>query len=386
MATFLFLVQRAGRRRLAGRSGDHLPGVPVQRRPRLGRRTVDRRGRHRRLSDRAGRHRRHPVRGSIVALTGKMVVVTTTSPPHHGAFVRSSSTFRDWVTADGSLRLSRRGRPLPPLRLARLPLGAPHDHRPPAQGARGRRSRCRSSTRSATSAAGPSRARRAPTATRSTASRFLARGLRRHRPGLPRPRHRAGAVGQADRADRQQRVGRDHPDARTARSTRFTDVDLDLYPRRLAAEIDAINDARLRGPQQRRLPRRLRPHAGGLRRRGARRVRHARLARGAPRHAAATWSATAVTEADWRLFTTLVRFDPVYVTHFRCDRRRIVDYPALSGYLRDLYAVPGVAETVDFDQIRRHYYLTHHELNPRGSCRSGPDIDLSAPHGREALA
>jgi len=91
------------------------------------------------------------------------------------------------------------------------------------------------------------------------------------------------------------------------------------------------------------------------------------------------------TEADWRLFTTLVRFDPVYVTHFRCDRRRIIDYVALSGYLRDLYTTPGVAETVDFDQIRRHYFLTHRELNPRGILPIGPELDLEAPHGRASL-
>ena len=91
------------------------------------------------------------------------------------------------------------------------------------------------------------------------------------------------------------------------------------------------------------------------------------------------------TEADWRLFTTLVRFDPVYVTHFRCDRRRIIDYVALSGYLRDLYTTPGVADTVDFDQIRRHYFLTHRELNPRGILPIGPELDLEAPHGRASL-
>ena len=77
-----------------------------------------------------------------------------------------------------------------------------------------------------------------------------------------------------------------------------------------------------------------------------------------------------------------MRFDPVYVTHFRCDRRRIVDYPALSGYLRDLYAVPGVAGTVDFDQIRRHYFLTHPDLNPRGSSRSAR-TSTSRPTRRE---
>lgn len=88
------------------------------------------------------------------------------------------------------------------------------------------------------------------------------------------------------------------------------------------------------------------------------------------------------TEADWRLFTTLVRFDAVYVGHFKCNLRRIVDYPALWPYLRDLYQVPGVAETVDFDHITRHYHLTHDSINPTGIVPKGPALDLSLPHGR----
>ncbi|MEA2190954.1 MAG: glutathionyl-hydroquinone reductase [Solirubrobacteraceae bacterium] len=91
------------------------------------------------------------------------------------------------------------------------------------------------------------------------------------------------------------------------------------------------------------------------------------------------------TLADWRLFTTLVRFDPVYVGHFKCNLRRIVDYPNLSGYLRDLYATPGVAETVDIDQIKRHYYVTHGGINPSGIVPAGPVLDLRAAHGRERL-
>ena len=89
-----------------------------------------------------------------------------------------------------------------------------------------------------------------------------------------------------------------------------------------------------------------------------------------------------ITEADWRLFTTLVRFDAVYVRHFKCNLRRIVDYPALWPYLRDLYQVPGVAETVDFDHIKRHYYLTHTSINPTGIVPKGPALDLTQPHGR----
>jgi putative glutathione S-transferase len=91
------------------------------------------------------------------------------------------------------------------------------------------------------------------------------------------------------------------------------------------------------------------------------------------------------TLADWRLFTTLLRFDPVYFGHFKCNLHRVVDYPNLSGYLRDLYQVPGVAQTVDIDQIKRHYYGTHPSINPSGIVPVGPAIDLGAPHGREAL-
>jgi putative glutathione S-transferase len=92
-----------------------------------------------------------------------------------------------------------------------------------------------------------------------------------------------------------------------------------------------------------------------------------------------------VTEADWRLFTTLVRFDAVYNQHFKCNLRRVVDYPNLWPYLRDLYAVPGVAGTVDMDHIKRHYYRTHRTLNPSGIVPLGPALAFDEPHRREAL-
>ena len=95
--------------------------------------------------------------------------------------------------------------------------------------------------------------------------------------------------------------------------------------------------------------------------------------------------ANRLTEADWRLFTTLVRFDAVYVGHFKCNIRRIADYPALSAYLRDLYQVPGVAETVNFRHIKQHYYRSHKTINPTGVVPVGPELDLAAPHRREAL-
>lgn len=90
-----------------------------------------------------------------------------------------------------------------------------------------------------------------------------------------------------------------------------------------------------------------------------------------------------MTEADWRLFTTLVRFDPVYVGHFKCNLRRIADYPNLSNYLRDLYQVPGVSGTVDFHHIKSHYYGSHKTINPTGIVPVGPALDFDAPHDRD---
>ncbi|HWP27356.1 MAG TPA: glutathione S-transferase family protein [Xanthobacteraceae bacterium] len=90
-----------------------------------------------------------------------------------------------------------------------------------------------------------------------------------------------------------------------------------------------------------------------------------------------------LTEADWRLFTTLVRFDAVYVGHFKCNLRRIADYPNLSNYVRELYQVPGVANTVQMDHIKRHYYGSHRHLNPSGIVPLGPELDFDAPHDRD---
>ena len=89
-----------------------------------------------------------------------------------------------------------------------------------------------------------------------------------------------------------------------------------------------------------------------------------------------------VTEADWRLFTTLIRFDKVYHGHFKCNRRRIVDYPNIWGYLRELYQWEGVAETVNFDHITRHYHYSHDTINPNRIVPIGPELDLMSPHGR----
>jgi glutathionyl-hydroquinone reductase len=92
-----------------------------------------------------------------------------------------------------------------------------------------------------------------------------------------------------------------------------------------------------------------------------------------------------IVEADWRLFCTLVRFDCVYHGHFKCNLRRIVDYPNLQGYLMDLYQQPGIAGTVNVDHIKRHYYVTHEEINPTRIVPIGPILDLTRPHGRDRM-
>ncbi len=92
-----------------------------------------------------------------------------------------------------------------------------------------------------------------------------------------------------------------------------------------------------------------------------------------------------LTEADWRLFTTLVRFDPVYVGHFKCNKKRIADYPNLSNYTRELYQWPGVDETINMEHIKRHYYGSHETINPTRVVPTGPEIDYTLAHDRDRL-
>lgn len=94
---------------------------------------------------------------------------------------------------------------------------------------------------------------------------------------------------------------------------------------------------------------------------------------------------TDITEADWRLFTTLIRFDAVYVGHFKCNKKRIVDYPNLFNYMLELYQWPGIAETVFFDHIKDHYYTSHSMINPNQLVPLGPEQDLNQPHNRGKL-
>jgi putative glutathione S-transferase len=161
----------------------------------------------------------------------------------------------------------------------------------------------------------------------------------------------------------------------------FTDVHTDYYPAALRDEIDSMNDL-------------VYPTVNnGVYRAGFATSQEAyeeaargifntfdqletRLAK--QRHLASNQ----ITEADWRLFTTLVRFDSVYHGHFKCNLRRLADYPNLWNYTRDLYQVPGVAETVSIEQIKRHYYGSQRNVNPTGIVPIGPIIDFNAPHDR----
>lgn len=164
----------------------------------------------------------------------------------------------------------------------------------------------------------------------------------------------------------------------------FTNNDLDLYPEDFRAEIDALNDTIYENVND------------GVYRAGfaTSQVVHesvvnrlfetldmieARLTK--QRYL----FGSRIVETDWRLFVTLIRFDPVYHGHFKCNIRRIIDYRNLFGYLKDLYQVDGVAETVNFDHIKRHYYITHDDINPTRLVPVGPYQDLHAPHGRDSL-
>ncbi len=157
--------------------------------------------------------------------------------------------------------------------------------------------------------------------------------------------------------------------------------ELELYPSPLRAEIDAINE-RIYDTVN-----------NGVYRAGFARRQHAYEHAFAQLFDSLEWLegllgerryllGERVTEADWRLFPTLARFDEVYNLHFRCNYRRLVDYPNLWGYSRELHQWPGVAQTVAMDQIKRHYYTTHDELNPKRIIPVGPGYDWSEPHGR----
>jgi len=165
---------------------------------------------------------------------------------------------------------------------------------------------------------------------------------------------------------------------------RYGDASLDFYPEELRGEIDAINEqvyARVNNGVYR---------AGFARSQKAYERAYEELfetldaleARLATQRYLA---GDRITEADWRLFTTLVRFDAVYYGHFKANRKRLVDYPNLWGYTRELYQLPGIAETVNMDHIKTHYYGSHTWINPSRIVPLGPDIDFDAAHGRDSI-
>lgn len=165
----------------------------------------------------------------------------------------------------------------------------------------------------------------------------------------------------------------------------FTDVRTDYYPLQLRAEIDRINDIVYANVNN------------GVYRAGFATTQNTYEEGCRTAFAALDWLdeilsrqrylvGGRLTEADWRLFTTLVRFDAVYYSHFKCNLRRIVDYPNLSNYLRDLYQIPGIAETVNLDHIKRHYYMSMTAINPTRIVPLGPQLDFTAPHDRRRFA
>jgi putative glutathione S-transferase len=164
----------------------------------------------------------------------------------------------------------------------------------------------------------------------------------------------------------------------------FATHDYDFYPRELREEIDAINELVYRrvnnGVYKAGFATRQQPYEIA-----ARRLFDTLDELDARLTTRRYLLGQRMTEADWRLFPTLIRFDAVYHGHFKCNVRRIVDYPNLWPYLRDLYQHDAVAETVNFDHIKRHYYVTHTHINPTRIVPIGPAMDLSAPHGRERL-
>jgi glutathionyl-hydroquinone reductase len=162
---------------------------------------------------------------------------------------------------------------------------------------------------------------------------------------------------------------------------RFTSVTADYYPQALRAEIDRINELTYANVNN------------GVYRAGFAVTQEAyeeafRGVFAALDQCEATLSrqrylaGQSITEADWRLFCTLIRFDAVYYGHFKCNLRRIADYPNLSNYLRDLYQQPGIAATVNIDHIKRHYYGSQRHVNPTGIVPLGPELDFLKPHDR----
>jgi glutathionyl-hydroquinone reductase len=165
----------------------------------------------------------------------------------------------------------------------------------------------------------------------------------------------------------------------------FTDDRTDFYPNALCGEIDRVNERVLKDVNY------------GVYRAGFATRQEAYEEAVAEVFAALDWLeqrlnqqrylvGTRITEADWRLFTSLIRFDAVYYSHFKCNLRRIIEYPNLWNYVRELYQMPGIAETVNLDHIKRHYYMSMTAINPTHIVPKGPMLDLGVPHDRGKFA
>ncbi len=301
-----------------------------------------------------------------------------------GRFERSESPFRNWVTPDGAPGPTGEGgfaaEPgLPPVRGARLPVGAPGDHPAGAEGIGGRDFPVRH----------PLAHGRGGLDLRARRGGGRGRGGRRTRLYevylCARPDH-SGRVTVPVLWDEKRGmiVSNESADIVWMLNSAFDGAGAregDLYPEALRPEIDALN-ARVYATVN-----------NGVYRAGFATTQDAYAEALQPLFETLDWlerrlgtrrylCGARITEADWRLITTLLRFDPVYHYHFKCNLRRPADHPNLWGFTRELFRWPGVRDTVDFGHIKRHYYGSHPTVNPTGIVPEGPVLDFDAPHGR----
>ena len=305
-----------------------------------------------------------------------------TAEERDGAFVRQQSRFRDWVTADGTSGFAPEAGRYHLYVVARLPVGAPHDHRPAADGPRGRDLDLIRRPDPRRARLGLHRPGRYEDPVNGFA--FLSEAYLLTRPGVRRPRDRArccgtSSAGRSSTTSRRRSCGCSRPCSRRSPSTRRA-LSADAGRPRSTSSTSASTTRSTTASTRRASapPERLRARGPGA-------VRDARRARRPPGRARRFLFGREPLETDWRLFTTLIRFDAVYQIHFKCSLRKLAEYPNLWPYLRDLYQWPGIAETVSFDEIRAHYYRTHSRLNPQHIVAVMPALDFDAPHHRHDL-
>ena len=305
-----------------------------------------------------------------------------------GRFQRADTQFRNWITPDGSARPDRRRRlqgragALPPLRLARLPVGAPHADLAQAQAAGGRDRRLRGALAHGRRRLGVRARDRAPPATRLHGRATSTRSTPRAQPDY------TGRVIVPVLWDKERQTIVSNESAEIIRmlNSAFDAVGADarrLLSRRRCAPRSTRSTQRVyetvnNGVYKAGFATRQEAYEEAVDARCSRRWTTSRTRLAAQRYLVGD----RITEADWRLFTTLVRFDRSTSATSSATCRRLVDYPHLWGYVRELYQMPGVAETVDLDHIKQHYYGSHATVNPTGIVPLGPLIDWEEPHGR----